>query len=43
MDLRYFPLDSWDLLLTLEFLDTAPPGHPGVTVRLSSGSPKLYT
>lgn len=43
MDLRHFPFDSWDLLMTLEFMDSALPPHPGVAVRLSSSSPVLYT
>ena len=35
-DLRHFPFDSMDLLLTLEFLDTSSAGHPGVRVRARS-------
>jgi hypothetical protein len=43
MDLTHFPFDSWDLLVTLEFMDTSLPGHPGVAVHTSSAGTSLYT
>lgn len=45
MDLRHYPFDSWELLVTLEFLDTSlkASGHPGLSVELSSGGAQLYS
>ncbi|KAL4855826.1 Pyrophosphate-energized vacuolar membrane proton pump [Chlorella vulgaris] len=43
MDLSNFPFDSWDLLVQMEFLDSSPPEHPGVTVHSSSAGLSLYT
>lgn len=43
MDLSNFPFDSWDLLVQMEFLDSSPPDHPGVTVHSSSAGLSLYT
>ena len=45
MDLRHYPFDSLELLVTLEFLDTSlkASGHPGVSVELSSGGAQLYS
>eukprot|EP00887_Chlorella_sp_A99_P007090 scaffold2.g7090.t1 len=43
MKLSHFPFDQFDLLMALEFLDTARPPHPGVTVHASSAGTALYT
>lgn len=43
MDLSHFPFDSWDLLMTVEFMDTSTPDHPGVVLHTSSGGTSLFT
>ena len=41
--LQNFPFDSWELQIALEFADTSPPGHPGLSLHTSSGGITLYT